>query len=198
MAVASHLALLLVWYLFVKFGNVPKFVMPSPVDTAQDARSPATTTGGPTPRVTATEIFGGYCARARGRRAARARLHLVEAARGADDAAARQPQHDPEGRARAAHHRLVQVRNRAEHADRVLDLRLPDPADDRARPARGRARPARPGAHAARLALAGLHQDPAAGRAALHLLGHEGRRRSSPSPARSSASSSAPTKASAT
>ena len=35
MAVASHLALLLVWYLFVKFGDVPKFVMPSPVDTAQ-------------------------------------------------------------------------------------------------------------------------------------------------------------------
>ena len=30
MAVASHLALLAVWYLFVKFGNVPKFVMPSP------------------------------------------------------------------------------------------------------------------------------------------------------------------------
>ena len=35
MAVASHLALLLVWYLFVKFGDVPKFVMPSPVDTAK-------------------------------------------------------------------------------------------------------------------------------------------------------------------
>ena len=35
--------------------------------------------------------------------------------------------------------------DRAEHADRVLDLRLPDPADDGARPARGRARPARPG-----------------------------------------------------
>ena len=34
MAVLSHLALLLVWYLFVKFGDVPKFVMPSPVDTA--------------------------------------------------------------------------------------------------------------------------------------------------------------------
>ena len=38
------------------------------------------------------------------------------------------------------------LRHRAEHADRVLDLRLPDPADDGARPARGRARPARPGA----------------------------------------------------
>ena len=35
MAVASHLVLLALWYLFVKFGNVPKFVMPSPVDTAQ-------------------------------------------------------------------------------------------------------------------------------------------------------------------
>ena len=27
-------ALLLLWYLFVKFGDVPKFVMPSPGDTA--------------------------------------------------------------------------------------------------------------------------------------------------------------------
>ena len=34
MAVLSHLALLAVWYLFVKFGDVPKFVMPSPADTA--------------------------------------------------------------------------------------------------------------------------------------------------------------------
>ena len=103
----------------------------------------------------------------------------------------------PKVRARPADHRLVQVRHRAEHADRVLDLRLSDPADDGARAARGRARPARPGAHAARLALAGVHQDPAARRAAVHLLGHEGRARSSPSPARSSASSSAPTAASA-
>ena len=51
MAVVSHLALLLVWYLFVKFGDVPKFVMPSPVDTAQTLGSqPAATTGGPTRR----------------------------------------------------------------------------------------------------------------------------------------------------
>src|SRR5436305_9672085 len=34
MAVASHLALLALWYAFVRFGHVPKFVMPSPVDTA--------------------------------------------------------------------------------------------------------------------------------------------------------------------
>jgi len=47
MAVASHLALLLVWYLFVKFGDVPKFVMPSPVDTSSRS-APATTAGGPT------------------------------------------------------------------------------------------------------------------------------------------------------
>ncbi len=30
LAVASHLALLVAWYLFVKLGEVPKFVMPSP------------------------------------------------------------------------------------------------------------------------------------------------------------------------
>ena len=33
LAVASHLALLLAWYLFVKFGDVPKYVMPSPEAT---------------------------------------------------------------------------------------------------------------------------------------------------------------------
>ena len=33
LAVVSHLALLLAWYLFVKFGDVPKYVMPSPEAT---------------------------------------------------------------------------------------------------------------------------------------------------------------------
>jgi len=62
MAVASHLALLLVWYLFVKFGDVPKFVMPSPIDTAATLVGPRA--GGynwwTNTAVTATEIFGGY------------------------------------------------------------------------------------------------------------------------------------------
>jgi NitT/TauT family transport system permease protein len=61
MAVVSHLALLLVWYLFVKFGDVPKFVMPSPGDTVK------TLTQGQyswwtNSLVTATEIYGGYLA----------------------------------------------------------------------------------------------------------------------------------------
>jgi NitT/TauT family transport system permease protein len=62
MALLSHLALLLVWYLFVKFGDVPKFVMPSPVDTAATLFGPRA--GGynwwTNAAVTATEIFGGY------------------------------------------------------------------------------------------------------------------------------------------
>jgi len=62
MAVLSHLALLLVWYLFVRFGDVPKFVMPSPVDTAATLFGPRA--GGynwwTNAAVTATEIFGGY------------------------------------------------------------------------------------------------------------------------------------------
>src|SRR5262249_58313926 len=33
LAVASHLGLIAAWYLFVKLGEVPKFVMPSPYDT---------------------------------------------------------------------------------------------------------------------------------------------------------------------
>lgn len=60
MAVASHLALLLVWYLFVKFGEVPKFVMPSPVDTALTLRPGNTYSWWSNALVTAGEIYGGY------------------------------------------------------------------------------------------------------------------------------------------
>jgi NitT/TauT family transport system permease protein len=64
MAVVSHLALLLVWYLFVKFGNVPKYVMPSPVDTLQTFSGPraAGYNWWGNGLVTATEIYGGYVA----------------------------------------------------------------------------------------------------------------------------------------
>ena len=61
MAVASHLALLLVWYLFVKFGDVPKFVMPSPVDTAKSLGA-GNYSWWSNSLVTATEIYGGYLA----------------------------------------------------------------------------------------------------------------------------------------
>ena len=64
MAVVSHLALLLLWYLFVKFGNVPKFVMPSPVDTLQTlvgAKAGGYNWWGNS-LVTAAEIYGGYLA----------------------------------------------------------------------------------------------------------------------------------------
>jgi NitT/TauT family transport system permease protein len=59
LAVVSHLALLALWWAFVKFGNVPKFVMPSPEDTVKAL-------GGDNYRwwtnigVTAAEIYGGY------------------------------------------------------------------------------------------------------------------------------------------
>ncbi|MEO7114705.1 MAG: ABC transporter permease, partial [Caldimonas sp.] len=59
MAVASHLALLLVWYLFVKFGDVPKFVMPSPLDTVKTLTASNYNWWGNV-LVTATEIYGGY------------------------------------------------------------------------------------------------------------------------------------------
>jgi NitT/TauT family transport system permease protein len=59
LAVLAHLALLAAWYLFVKLGNVPKFVMPSPGATVDALLQPnydwwANAT------VTATEIFAGY------------------------------------------------------------------------------------------------------------------------------------------
>ena len=59
LAVVSHLALLLAWYLFVRFGDVPKYVMPSP-----EATFLSLTEGGynwwGNVLVTGTEIFVGY------------------------------------------------------------------------------------------------------------------------------------------
>ena len=59
LAVASHLGLIAAWYLFVKLGEVPKFVMPSPYDTVHallvpNYRWPENIA------VTTIEIFGGY------------------------------------------------------------------------------------------------------------------------------------------
>ena len=59
LAVLAHAALVAVWYLFVKLGHVPKFVMPSPVETALALLQPnyAWWTN---IAVTGTEIFAGY------------------------------------------------------------------------------------------------------------------------------------------
>jgi NitT/TauT family transport system permease protein len=59
LAVLSHTALVVAWYLFVKLGNVPKFVMPSPVETL-DALLAPNYAWWSNIAVTATEIFGGY------------------------------------------------------------------------------------------------------------------------------------------
>lgn len=55
----AHVMLLLAWYLFVKLGDVPKFVMPSPADTFASL-GVDDYDWGTNIRVTATEIFGGY------------------------------------------------------------------------------------------------------------------------------------------
>src|SRR3981189_1289242 len=59
LAVLSHLALILAWYLFVKFGEVPKYVMPSPYDTVHALLVP-NYRWVENIAVTTTEIFGGY------------------------------------------------------------------------------------------------------------------------------------------
>ena len=59
MAILAHLALLLGWYLFVRLGEVPRFVMPSPGDTFTSLMSPSYDWWANTV-VTGTEIFGGY------------------------------------------------------------------------------------------------------------------------------------------
>src|SRR3979490_3528541 len=59
LAVLSHRALILAWYLVVKRGEVPKFVMPSPYDTIQALLVP-NYRWLENIAVTVTEIFGGY------------------------------------------------------------------------------------------------------------------------------------------
>jgi len=59
LAVLAHLALIAAWYLFVTFGDVPTYVMPSPQATIKalfDANYNWWLNAG----VTATEIFAGY------------------------------------------------------------------------------------------------------------------------------------------
>jgi NitT/TauT family transport system permease protein len=98
LAVLSHLLLVAAWHFFRRVGKVPKFVMPSPLETLnallvpnyrwlENIASPA------------SEIFGGYFSPSSSASASRSVL-LVPLARAGDHAAAGQPQHDPEGRAR--------------------------------------------------------------------------------------------------
>src|SRR5215475_12541229 len=59
LAVLSHLALIAVWHFFVVYGNVPKFVMPSPYATLQALLVP-NYRWLENIAVTTVEIFGGY------------------------------------------------------------------------------------------------------------------------------------------
>ena len=59
LAVVSHLALVVAWYLFVRLGEVPKFVMPSPYDTFHALFVP-NYRWLENIAVTTVEIFGGY------------------------------------------------------------------------------------------------------------------------------------------
>jgi NitT/TauT family transport system permease protein len=59
LAVLAHLALLAAWYFFVRFGDVPKFVMPSPGATL-DALLQPNYSWWTNIAVTGTEIFVGY------------------------------------------------------------------------------------------------------------------------------------------
>jgi len=59
LAIAAHVALIAAWYFFVKLGDVPKFVMPSPAETVAALLQPNYDWWRNT-SVTATEIFAGY------------------------------------------------------------------------------------------------------------------------------------------
>jgi NitT/TauT family transport system permease protein len=59
LGVLAHVALILAWYLFVRFGEVPKFVMPSPGETL-DALLQPNYNWWTNIAVTGTEIFAGY------------------------------------------------------------------------------------------------------------------------------------------
>jgi NitT/TauT family transport system permease protein len=59
LAVLSHLALVAAWHFFVVLGQVPKFVMPSPLETLNALLVP-NYRWLENIAVTAVEIFGGY------------------------------------------------------------------------------------------------------------------------------------------
>jgi NitT/TauT family transport system permease protein len=59
LGILAHVALLAAWYLFVKLGNVPRFVMPSPQDTLNALLQP-NYDWWRNIAVTGTEIFAGY------------------------------------------------------------------------------------------------------------------------------------------
>ncbi len=59
LAIVAHIALIAAWYLFVKLGNVPRFVMPSPGATL-DALLQPNYSWWTNIAVTGTEIFAGY------------------------------------------------------------------------------------------------------------------------------------------
>ena len=59
LAVLAHVALIVAWYLFVRFGDVPQFVMPSPGATL-DALLQPNYDWWSNIMVTGTEIFAGY------------------------------------------------------------------------------------------------------------------------------------------
>jgi NitT/TauT family transport system permease protein len=59
LGVLAHVALIAAWYLFVRLGDVPRFVMPSPADTLDALLKPNYNWWGNV-TVTATEIFVGY------------------------------------------------------------------------------------------------------------------------------------------
>ena len=133
-AVLSHLGLLVAWYLFVKFGEVPKYVMPSPYDTLHALLVP-NYRWVENITVTTVEIFGGYIlAVAFGIGAALmfswfrwlemavmpllVSLNMI-----------------PKVALGPLHHRLVRIRHRAECDDGIRHLLLSDRAHHRARPA---------------------------------------------------------------
>ena len=172
---SAHLALLAAWYLFVRFGNVPKFVMPSPAATLDALLQPNYNWWGNI-AVTGTEIFAGYFLAL----VVGVALALVFTWSKTLESFFMPLLVSLNMIPKVALGPLIIVWFKygvfPELDHGVLDLRVPDPAHHGARPARDRARAARPRALAQGLALAAVHQDPAARRAAVHLLGHEGRR----------------------
>jgi len=59
LAVLAHLVLIVAWFLFVKLGDVPRFVLPSPLETAAALKNSGYDWWGNV-AVTGSEIFGGY------------------------------------------------------------------------------------------------------------------------------------------
>src|SRR3981189_1288146 len=113
-----HLAVIVLWQVLVDAFHVPKFILPSPLATVATLTS-AKYAWVSNLAVTAVEILGGFALGALVGRTPGGFVLRFAPGQPLVAAAVRHAEHDPEGGARSAVHRLVQLRHFCQHPDRL-------------------------------------------------------------------------------